>query len=92
MRITSVNSILGTYNKQKFNSGDVKKVEKSKDVVAISKTAKEYQVAQKALTKVSDVRQEKIDELKSRVESGTYNVNASEIADKIVNNMFDTKA
>lgn len=92
MRISSIGNILGTYNAQKFTSSESKRVGKSKDSVDISSTAKEYQIAQKALMHSPDIRDDKVKELKDKIQSGNYNINANEIADKIVNSMFDTKA
>ena len=40
--------------------------------------------AQEALTKVPDVRQEIVDELKAKIESGQYQVSGEEIADMML--------
>jgi len=41
-------------------------------------------VAQEALKKIPDIRQEFVDELKAKIESGEYQVTGEEIADMMV--------
>ena len=43
-----------------------------------------------AVSESSDIREEKVAELKEAVASGTYNVSAAEIADKMVSRYFDS--
>lgn len=50
----------------------------------ISAKAKEFSKAQELASKAPDVREEKIAELKKRIASGNYQVNAQAIADKMV--------
>ena len=92
MRITGINSYIDSYTKQTSKVKEVKETKKSKDVLNISSAAKEYQLAQKTVNRVSDIRQDKIDEIMGRIESGTYNVSAEEIANKMVDSFFDSMA
>lgn len=92
MRISGVNNILNNYNTQKIAQTDNKKKVKGKDVFDISSTAKEYQIAKKALSQSPDIREDKVQDIKRRIETGNYNMNAQEIADKIVDKIFDSKA
>ncbi len=92
MRITGINSYIDSYTKQTSKVKEVKETKKSKDVLNISSVAKEYQLAQKTVSKVSDVRQDKVEEIMKQIESGTYNVNAEEIASKMVDSFFDSMA
>jgi negative regulator of flagellin synthesis FlgM len=56
-----------------------------KDNVKISEVGKDYAIAQKALRNVPDVRQEKVDEVKAKMENGEIsNVKSEDIADKII--------
>jgi negative regulator of flagellin synthesis FlgM len=50
----------------------------------ISSKAREFSQAKDIASNASDVREEKIAELKRRIASGTYQVNAQAIADKMV--------
>jgi len=52
--------------------------------VDLSTQAKDIQQVKNALTKVPDVREEKVQEIKNQVENGTYNVSGEEIAGKMV--------
>jgi len=52
--------------------------------VDLSTQAKDIQQAKNALSKVPDVREEKVREIKNQVENGTYNVSGEEIAGKMV--------
>jgi negative regulator of flagellin synthesis FlgM len=62
-----------------------------KDVFALSKEGRDFQIALSALSKVPDIRQEKVQEIKEKLQSGNYNVSAQELADKIVESAFDQK-
>jgi len=57
---------------------------KPEEKVDLSTKAKDIQQAKNALSKLPDVRDEKVQEIKSQVDKGTYNVNAEKIADKMV--------
>jgi negative regulator of flagellin synthesis FlgM len=46
----------------------------------------------RALKDVPDVRQDRVDELLKRFESGSYNVSGRDIADRIIRSVFDRKA
>ena len=50
----------------------------------ISSRAREFSQAKEVAEKTSDVREEKIAELKRRIASGNYQINAQAIADKMV--------
>jgi negative regulator of flagellin synthesis FlgM len=54
------------------------------DTVVISETAKRIQDAKASLDAIPDVRADKVAELKSRVENGTYEIQADKIAGKMI--------
>jgi negative regulator of flagellin synthesis FlgM len=54
------------------------------DTVFISDTAKRIQDAQNQLQSIPDVRADKVAELKSRIENGTYEIKPDRIADKMI--------
>lgn len=95
MRISGeIPKISGVYEKQK-NIGRVDSssaVSSKKDIVSISNQAKDFQTVQRALRDIPDVRQDKINELTSRYESGQYNVGGTDVAENIVKSVFDKKA
>ncbi|NTV89041.1 MAG: flagellar biosynthesis anti-sigma factor FlgM [Clostridiales bacterium] len=95
MRIPGdIPKITGTYDKIKSSGrvGSTSAVSPKMDVVSISSTAKDYQTVQKALKDVPDIRQSRVNELSGSYESGSYNVDGSDIADSILKNTFDLKA
>ena len=54
------------------------------DTVVLSDTAKRVQEAQTQLKSIPDVREDKVAELKAQIESGTYEIDAQKIADKML--------
>lgn len=64
----------------KKNGGD----SSSSDSVSISKTGEQMKGFRTELDKVSDVRAERIESIKSRINSGNYNPPSSEIADAMI--------
>jgi negative regulator of flagellin synthesis FlgM len=52
--------------------------------VNLSTKAKDVQAIKNALAGVPEIREEKVQELKNRIEAGTYNVSGEKIAAKIV--------
>lgn len=94
MRIPGdIPKITGIYDKQK----NVNKIEKAsavsskKDVVSISNQAKDFQTVQKALKSVPDIRQNKVNELTVKYESGQYDAKGKDIAENIIKSVFDKK-
>lgn len=56
----------------------------TEEKVDLSTRARDIQQARNALSKVPDVREEKVREIKNQVENGKYNVSGEEIAGKMV--------
>ena len=54
------------------------------DTVVISDAAKRIQEAQKQIQAIPDVRAEKVAEIKSQIANGTYQINADQIAGKMI--------
>ena len=54
------------------------------DNVRLSAKARELQESRKAMEAAPELRKEKVEELKSRIASGSYNVKGEEIADAII--------
>jgi len=81
------------YNKQR-NIGKVDKpagASGKKDVLSISGEAKDFQTVMKALKNVPDIRMDKVKEISEKYESGTYNVDSKDIADKVMKSLIDKK-
>ncbi len=54
------------------------------DTLQVSDSGKDYQVAKNAMGQVSDIRDDRIAELKAQIQEGTYDVSAEDFADKIL--------
>jgi negative regulator of flagellin synthesis FlgM len=52
--------------------------------VNLSTTAKDVQNLKNAISKLPDVREEKVQALRDQIEKGTYRVDADKVADKMV--------
>ncbi|MFO7569594.1 MAG: flagellar biosynthesis anti-sigma factor FlgM [Smithellaceae bacterium] len=57
---------------------------KPEEKVDLSTRAKEIQQAKVEVARLPDVREEKVQEIRSQVETGAYNVSGESIADKMV--------
>lgn len=65
-----------------------------KDEVIISKEAMDYQIvskAKKAMASLPDIREDIVSELSQEINSGNYNVDAVEIADKMLERRYDKR-
>jgi len=56
----------------------------TEDKVNLSTKSGDMQLAQNAIAALPDIREEKVQELKIQIEKGTYQINSSAIADKMV--------
>lgn len=81
-----VNSIYQANNAKKINKVQTKS---SYDQVEISRSGQDYQIAKKAVANTQDIRQEKVNDIKKRIASGTYNIKLEDVAEKMVDAYFD---
>jgi negative regulator of flagellin synthesis FlgM len=58
-------------------------------IVNLSTASKEAQTAREVIASEPDVREDKVAELKKRIESGNYTVDNKAVADKIVDSFID---
>jgi negative regulator of flagellin synthesis FlgM len=96
--INKVRGVGGVYNSQKVESKkDIQgasRVKGKKDEVQISKEAMDFQLvmkAAKAARDVPDIREEVVAPIKERLDSGTYEVDSKDIADKLLARKFNIK-
>jgi negative regulator of flagellin synthesis FlgM len=81
MRIETFNQVAKLYQTSK--PAKVTKTAASantSDQLCISQTGKDYQIAKQAVAQASDVREERVSELKSQINAGTYDVPVSDFA------------
>ncbi|MCL2709098.1 MAG: flagellar biosynthesis anti-sigma factor FlgM, partial [Defluviitaleaceae bacterium] len=58
--------------------------EKSRDVISLSTKAEDFQAVRKVLVNVPDVRADRISQVVAKLESGSYRVDSSDVAAKIL--------
>ena len=89
MRIDAYNQISQIYQtNNKYKTQKTTSVS-ARDKVEISSMGKAYQTAKSAVNEVADVREDKIADIKSRIDNGTYNVSAESFADKLLEKYQD---
>lgn len=72
----------------KTQAAEMKK-EAPEDKVSLSSSARDMKIASEAVAAAPEVRQEKVYEIKSAVDNGTYQINAEKIADKMMGYNID---
>ena len=84
---SQLDGVIRTYLK---SSGHVKTKSGKKapegytDEVSLSEDVHEFTKVIKLVSQVNDVRIEKVEELKARINAGTYNIDGKLVADKII--------
>lgn len=85
MRIETYNQVAQLYQGSKL--GKAQRLSGSaigRDKVTISQTGFDYQIAKRAVAEASDIREDKVAQLKTRVESGSYKVDPEDFASKLL--------
>ena len=90
MRIDSIKKVDQIYQKASAKNNIQSTKKNTSDRIEISNLGRDLQVAKKAVQEADDIRWDKVNEIKQRMKSGTYNVSAEEIADKMVESYFNT--
>lgn len=85
---TQVQNLLKVYEKS-FGSNKVGKVDAGqpvakKDDVSISEASKLKQKVWQAVNQADDIRTEKVNQLKSQIDNGTYEVADKDVAQKMI--------
>lgn len=88
MRISGIQRVNEMYKVQTTRIEASKSTQQ--DAIMLSNKAKDYQYAFKLAKNSPDVRTDQISQIKERIQTGTYNIDAKEISEKIMN-QFDVK-
>ncbi|MBQ7076674.1 MAG: flagellar biosynthesis anti-sigma factor FlgM [Lachnospiraceae bacterium] len=88
MRIDAYNQVgqimkAGKLSKAK-NAYDKMNVASNKDQLQISQLGKDYQIAKQAVAGASDIREDRVAQLKERIANGSYNVDTEDFANKLL--------
>ncbi len=90
MRIEAYNQVAALYKAGSVSrTTGTKAVAQARDEVSISRAGKDYQLAKQAVANASDIREDKVAEMKKRVNSGNYNVDPSDFAAKLLEKFND---
>lgn len=85
MRIDAYNQVAQLYGvQQSVKTQKSQSVASARDQVQISQTAKDYQIAKNAVSKASDIREDKVAMLKAKVDSGEYHIEPDDFASKLL--------
>lgn len=84
MRVEAYNQIAQIYNSAKTSKVKGAQVSGKRDEVQISQAGRDYQVAKQAVAESSDIREDKVAQLKAEIQSGNYKVEAGDFAAKLI--------
>lgn len=84
MRIEAYNQIAGLYKTSKTAKAHSSCGVGSKDEVQISQTGRDFQIAKQAVAQSPDVREDKVAQLKAKIDSGEYQISADDFASKLM--------
>ena len=85
MRIDAYNQIAALYKTTKPSKvAGTAEISSARDQVQISRAGKDYQIAKQAVAAASDIREDKVAELKSSIKSGNYDVDTGDFASKLL--------
>ena len=85
MRIEAYNQVAQLYKTNKASGArPTSKAGMGRDEVQISSFGRDYQVAKKAVAEASDIREDKVAEMKSKYESNDYQVDTGDFASKLL--------
>lgn len=83
MRIDSYIQVNQLYNTSKAKSNTKTNKTGTKDSLEISEFGNAYHVAKQAVSQGSDVRADRVKEIKAQMEAGTYSVSIEDVADRM---------
>ena len=85
MRIDAYNQIAQIYKTNKAGKViNASSVAAARDEVQISSLGRDYQIAKQAVQEASDIRADKVAELKAKVNAGNYHVDNGDFASKLL--------
>ncbi|WP_167956063.1 flagellar biosynthesis anti-sigma factor FlgM [Anaerosporobacter faecicola] len=90
MRIDAYSKVSQIYQTNKIRAMEASKKTGKADQLEISQTGKDFQTVKQAVAGTEEVRMDRVEEIKNRMASGTYDVSMNEVADKLLDNYFNT--
>ena len=84
MRIEAYNQIAGLYKASGTTKTRGNYSVGGRDQVQISRAGRDFQVAKQAVAQSPDIREDKVAQLKAKIDSGEYQVTAGDFASKLL--------
>lgn len=85
MRIEAYNQVAQLYKTNKTTGAKpANKASMGRDEVQISSFGRDYQIAKKAVAEASDIREDRVAEMKTKLESNNYQVDTEDFASKLL--------
>ena len=88
MRIQAYNQVQQLYSTKKSTGASPVAKAAKRDAVEFSSIGKDFQLAKKAVSQTSDIRENVTAPIKSQIKNGTYEVSAESFADKLIEKYF----
>ncbi len=89
MRIDAYMQVNQLYQASKSKSASKSsKSASANDSLEISDFGKDYQIAKKAAAEVSEVREDKVRDIRERMKAGTYNVSIEDVAENLAERLL----
>lgn len=90
MRIDAFNKINEIYKASSVKNTSKVKGGNFSDMLEISQTGKDYQVAKQIVARTPDIRESKVNDIKARMDAGTYQITIEDVAKKLIENSEDS--
>lgn len=85
MRIEAYNQVAALYKAGKTaKTAGTQGAASMRDEVRISSVGRDFQIAKQAVAEAPDIREDKVSELKTRIQSGKYQVDSGDFASKLL--------
>lgn len=88
MRIDAYMQVNQLYNTNKTKTGKKTETAKAKDSLEISDFGNAYQVAKQAVSESTDVREDRVRQIKEQMAAGTYKVSIEDVAEKMADTLL----
>jgi negative regulator of flagellin synthesis FlgM len=83
MRVDAFNKVSQLYKTNSVKSTTKSQGSSFSDKLEISQTGKDYQVAKQLVARTPDIRETKVNDIKQRMEAGTYHISIEDVANKL---------
>lgn len=84
MRIEAYNQVAALYKTTSATKTRTSHSVSGRDEVQISQAGRDFQVAKQAVAQSPDIREDKVAQLKAKIDSGEYQVSADDFASRLL--------